>query len=267
MFFPYLFCKESNKEAALNTLPPFEDYLPDGKKPEVYETFKRWYDDNYNTPFCLKTALAEYCENDTLILLEAVLAMRRILRNITKGYDVLPKARSIAGVAIEVYNKCFLQPDTISIIPDGGYEKCDKASDKALKMMNWIAKTRNIDVQHAGNGREFQIDRYKVDGYIESQKKVLEFMGCYYHSHPLCTDPEEPAPNGKLHRINYKDTTRRLNEIKKQGFDVEVFWECQVDEMMKHNQEMKNFFQDCEPQGCIGIFFIILHLFKTLFRP
>jgi hypothetical protein len=256
MFFPYLYCKESNKDDKLDTLPPFSDYIPNGMKPEKYNTFQRWYTEHYQTVFCLKDALAEYCENDTLILLKAMLSMRRILLNITGGYDVLPKARSIASLALAVYQKCFLKPETIALIPDGGYEKWDKSSDKSLKLMNWISKDRNVDVQHAGNGREYMIGAYKVDGYIKSKNIVLEFLGCYYHSHPPCTTATESAPNGKTNNKNYEDTLYRLKEIKEMGYNVEVFWECEVEKELQKNEDMRLFFDDCETQGTIGLFVI-----------
>jgi hypothetical protein len=50
--------------------------------------------------------------------------------------------------------------------------------------MEWTAAQENIHIQHAGNGREFKIGQFKVDGYIDSQRRVIEFLGCYYHSHP-----------------------------------------------------------------------------------
>jgi hypothetical protein len=252
MFFPYLFCKESNKEKKLETLPALDDYLPDKMSTEKHIIFQHWYNKNVNTYFCLKSALAEYCENDTLILLKAIIAMRKILLHITDGYDALPQSRTIAGLALTVYKKCFLKTKTIGLIPEGGYEKLDRCSDKALKLMNWIAHVRKVCVQHAGNGREYAVGPYKVDGYIESEKKVLEYLGCYYHSHPFCTTSTEQAPNGKSNSSNYEDTCRRLNKIRDMGYTVEEFWECNVDHELAKNKEMRMFFDDCEAQGWIG---------------
>jgi hypothetical protein len=114
--------------------------------------------------------------------------MRKIMLNITEGYDVLTKAMSIAGVAMLVYRRCFLKPETISVVPENGYERHDKASDIAIKLMEWRSKERNTKIQHAGNGREHQITidgvTYKVDGYIAEERRAIEFLGCHYHSHP-----------------------------------------------------------------------------------
>ena len=46
------------------------------------------------TPFNLFDSLKEYGENDTEILLHSVLEMRRILLQITNGYDIMLKVRT-----------------------------------------------------------------------------------------------------------------------------------------------------------------------------
>lgn len=51
---------------------------------------------------------------------------------------------------------------------------------QALKYLDWLAHSQQLEIQHAGNGREKVIKRdknYKLDGWIESQKKCIEVMG------------------------------------------------------------------------------------------
>ena len=43
--------------------------------------------------------------------------------------------------------------------------------------MEYLARARNVHIIHAGNGWEFKINNYKVDGYIAEEKKVIEFLG------------------------------------------------------------------------------------------
>jgi len=43
------------------------------------------------------------------------------------------QSTSIAGVAMLVYRRCFLKPDMVSVVPEKGYERHDKASDIAIK--------------------------------------------------------------------------------------------------------------------------------------
>jgi hypothetical protein len=172
--------------------------------------------------------------------MEAVLAMRRSMLMIAEGYDVMANTSSIAGVAMSVYKKRFLKPDTIAIVPEKGYERHDRASDTAIKLMEWRAKQWGVEIQHAGNGREKQLQingtNYKVDGFIHHQNRAIEFLGsinnnesnylfilgCHYHSHPECTKADEVAPNGKLHSINYAETMKRIEEIRAFGVIVDT---------------------------------------------
>jgi hypothetical protein len=143
--------------------------------------------------------------------------MRRILLDITKGYDVMIKCTSIAGVAMSVYKRLFLKENLVAIVPDRGYERNDRASDRAIKYLEWIASKEKLDIQHAGNGREFVIGPFKVDGYIASQRRVIEFLGCHFHSHPPCCDADAMAPNGTRNRVNYAQTMKRIDEIRANG--------------------------------------------------
>jgi hypothetical protein len=111
--------------------------------------------------------------------MKAVLAMRKIMLEITHGYDVMSKAMSIAGVAMIVYRRRFLKPKTIAIVPERGFERHDRASDVAIKLLEWRSKQWGVKILHAGNGREHKIEgtNYKVDGYIAEQHRAIEFLG------------------------------------------------------------------------------------------
>ena len=191
-----------NKE--LDELPPINDYLPGSMKVEKRQKFEKWYDENRNSAFCLQKALQEYVENDTLILLHAIVAFRNLLKNITKGtifktycilkyyigYDVLMYNRTIAGLAMSIYKAMHLGDNQIGIVPERGYEKEFKASDIAIKWLEWMAKTTNREIIHAGIGEEWRVGKYRVDGYLipneaenkeGKQETIYEFLGCAWH--------------------------------------------------------------------------------------
>lgn len=186
-FFPYLWNRSANLKSKLTTLPPIDCYIPNSMMPKKRAKFMKWYEENNNTPFILETALEEYCHNDTDILLKAILKMRSLLISITNGYDVLLKACTIAGIAIRIFRRLFLPYNSLAIVPEAGYEKVDRASDKAIKYFEWIAKKQKIKIQHGGNGREKlftmldavtgQTFKMKVDGYLEENDTVFEFLG------------------------------------------------------------------------------------------
>lgn len=109
--------------------------------------------------------------------------MRKILLEIARGYDIMLRATSIAGVAMAVYRRCFIKAN-IAIVPERGYERHDRASDVAIKLLEWRAKQMGVEILHAGNGREHQIkignSMLKVDGYISAQRRAIEFLGLLF---------------------------------------------------------------------------------------
>jgi hypothetical protein len=84
-------------------------------------------------------------------------------------------------MAMKIFKSLYLEKGQFGIVPELGYDPTDNASDKGIKTMEWIAEEWGVDVKHAGNGREHQIGRFKVDGFIKKWNMVVEFHGCYFH--------------------------------------------------------------------------------------
>jgi hypothetical protein len=97
-------------------------------KPERFRKFEEWYDKNKYTPFSLRESLHSYGGNDTRILLASMLGYREILKNLTGGCDVLVTATTIAGIAMNIFKRCFLKPDTLGVVPEYGYERHEKGA-------------------------------------------------------------------------------------------------------------------------------------------
>jgi hypothetical protein len=73
----------------------------------------------------------------------------------------------------------FMKPQSIGVVPSGGYRKNDKHSLIAIKWMKWLTEKESISIQHAENGKEIRIGRWKVDGQNRYDKQQLfEFYGC-----------------------------------------------------------------------------------------
>ena len=161
----------------LDRLPPMETYLPDAMSPDDRKKFIKWYMENINTPFYLPEKLAEYCSNDTEILLESIVEMRKILIEITEGIDVLEHSATIAGISMNIFKSLFLQKNQLALVPEGGYEKNDRASVIAIKYFEWLSKTENIEIKHAANGGEMRVGKYKLDAFIPKENRAIEFLG------------------------------------------------------------------------------------------
>ena len=67
-------------------------------------------------------------------------------------------------------------------VPNGGYRKQDRQSALAIKWLQYISMTENIDIQHARNGGEVRAGKYKLDGIDrKTRSTVFEFYGCTFH--------------------------------------------------------------------------------------
>ncbi|KAL3113861.1 hypothetical protein niasHT_017457 [Heterodera trifolii] len=257
-FFPYAFNRRENYNVHLQHLPDKEDYCPGSMKRDKYEKFVKWYNENKNTPFYLPDELKMYCRNDTEILLAAVVQFRQILmRDITEGFDVLPLSATIASVCMTIFKGKFLNEKELAIVPEGGYERNDRASVFAIKYLDWRSKRDGVRIQHAGNGLEKRWRQFKLDGWIAEQNKCIEVLGCYWHGCESCFKPDDELVDGKTCRELNDATKLRLLKLQEpvptedayggedeQGLDVEEIWECQIREQLKRDDEMRDFFDD-----------------------
>lgn len=55
---------------------------------------------------------------------------------------------------MKIFRYMFLPKNTLAIVPEFGYERNDRASDIAIKYLEWISREEGVKIQHAGNGRE-----------------------------------------------------------------------------------------------------------------
>ena len=99
---------------------------------------------------------------------------------------------------------------------------------------------QNVSIQHAGNGREREFaGKWKVDGYVAEEGRIIEFLGCYYHGCPICNryyhvynnytiifffSPDSLGPNNKTARENYLQTMERLEKLEPYCENLEFFW-------------------------------------------
>ncbi|KAL3068931.1 hypothetical protein niasHT_039070 [Heterodera trifolii] len=150
---------------------------------------------------------------------------------------------------MNIFKAQFMQEDQLAMVPELGYERNDRASVIAIKYLDWRAKNEGIDIQHAGNGREKQWKKFKLDGWIESQQRCIEVLGCYWHGCDKCFKPDEQLVDGKSCQELNEMTQDRLRQLREPDADgrslqVEEIWECEINDQLKKNDEMKVFFDD-----------------------
>ncbi|KAJ8912222.1 hypothetical protein NQ315_009046 [Exocentrus adspersus] len=95
-------------------------------------------------------------------------------------------------------------PNTIGIIPKGGYRCGDNQSKIAIQWLVWMEKERDINIVCAAKQQEARVAGVKVDGYCAETKQVFEFHGCCYHGCPACFNNgrDEPLRDDPTQTLN-----------------------------------------------------------------
>jgi hypothetical protein len=271
-YFPYLANRTDNYGRKMKTLPPKEDYLYKGFMPAKRKAFDKWYDEHYNDGFFLDEALASYCLNDVDILMAALVAFRESFMSRSKrvkkrfgfkkiysephaGIDPLRQSMTIASACMKLFRMNHLKENHLAMVTDRGYDKAEKQSTIGMKFLKWYGEFHNVEIQHAhSRGGEKKIGTYQVDGFIDSENKIIEFNGCQYHGCPHCfPDEQEKMITGKTAGWHRQKDNTRLEYFRKQGYQVEVYWGCQVDQMLERDNEMKKKFDEYLDEGPIDI--------------
>ncbi|KAH7697877.1 hypothetical protein AAVH_35036 [Aphelenchoides avenae] len=249
-YFPHLYNKPSNYKRRLRHLPKRKYYAPETMKPEKRKAFKEWYRENKNKHFYLPDKLREYCCNDVQILLHALVAFRREWMEVCQD-DVLRNSMTIASACMRTFRIHHLQPETLSLSPEHGYERHDRQSVVALKYLKWYAKSRGVSVRHRDSpGGEYKLEckdadgksrHFMLDGYVErpgQRPLAIEFHGCAYHGCSKCYRDDTVCANGKTAKLNREQTEAR-EAIIRQHMDLHVVWECEVTQMLKERCQCK----------------------------
>lgn len=225
-------------------LPDLSYYGVDSMKVKNREEFLKWYEGekNKNGPFDNKKEIIKYCKQDVTILRLACLKFRTLLVELTSvdPFDQI----TIAGTCMAIFKTNFIEKDQIAIIPSNGYRMRDNQSFKALKWLEWLSRSKNINIMSALNGREVRLSGdIIVDGVCGDT--VYEFLGCYWHQCPTCFPHKyHNLPNNKRKnpaRTLYETLLLRCQKIKRLGFKLVTIWEHEFDELLKSNVEIQQF--------------------------
>jgi G:T-mismatch repair DNA endonuclease (very short patch repair protein) len=129
-----------------------------------------------------------------------------------------------------VLRKRFLKPDTIGLIPSGGYSGNVNYCNKAMMWLVYRERTDGCTILHARNGREFRPPEHpnlSVDGICPETKNVYEFLGCFYRGDTCQPFRDVTTLRGDTLAERYEKTMARLQHMTSVGYTVEVVWECQ----------------------------------------
>lgn len=235
-YFPHYFNTPENQNY-IGPLPDKSYYGYNSMATKQRATFINWHDEmtNQNYVFNFKKELEEYCNSDVDILRRGCLELRKQFLGVC---NIDPfKYITIASVCMAIYRQSDLSNATIAVVKN---VKKENFSDESIKWLKSIILNRNKNIKHALNGGEAVICGAKVDGYDESEKKVYQYHGCFWHGCPDCFNPNDINPVNKNTMTNlYNDTLRRTNQLKGKGYQVEEIWSCKWRKHAKYKQMMQ----------------------------
>ncbi|XP_071153592.1 uncharacterized protein [Mytilus edulis] len=252
-YFPHLFNTQENQHTDLPNLPDLKFYNPDEMTRDKRSTFMQWYGEHKYDHFNLQEELLKYCRSDVDILRKGCLEFRKMFMDITTkgdldGIDPFESCITIASACNLVFRRNFLEHQSIGIIPANGYRCEHKQSIKALKLLKYLSEKDTIDIMHAGNGSEKQIGSFLVDGYRETEageREVYEFHGCFWHGCDKCFGRSTINPvTGYTMADLFQRTMDKRSFLEKDGYKYISIWECQFDNELKSNVQMRNFVEN-----------------------
>jgi hypothetical protein len=152
---------------------------------------------------------------------------------------------TLPGVCFAVFKSKFLKRRSIAQINPSGYENF-RYSLKSCEYLQYLnIRNGNEDITHSlnsGDGKEVKLlGRYRVDGYDAKTKTVYEFHGCFWHGCERCVkNRDEIQPVQKLtYDYIYQRTKAREEKLRNAGFNVQVMWECEWENLKKSDDSVK----------------------------
>lgn len=238
-YFPHFFNTVRNQQY-VGPLPKKDFYGYASMTEEGREDFDEWYTSHpKNYVFDFEKEFVQYCRQDVTLLRKACVKFQADFWE-ANNIDPFIDACTIAGACNKVFRANFLQEETIGILPPNGYRLGDKQSKNALKWLYFIEMNHQIEVIHAGRGREFSHPAFgRVDGYHPPSNTILEYMGCHWHGCMKCYaayfSGRQTNKNHEILRQRRDATLAKNHAITQAGFNLVVKWECEFLREMSEN--------------------------------
>jgi hypothetical protein len=101
--------------------------------------------------------------------------------------------------------------------------------------LNYITKTKNIEIQHAENiGEKYITSKYKVDGYCNKTNTIYEFNGDFWHGNPKLYYHDDINPKNLIKfGFLFKKTLHKEMLCRKLGYNYICIWEYEWDKISK----------------------------------
>ena len=230
-WYPHYLYTEENLHY-VGPIPDVSYYGPKEMSESERKEFLAWYEGQKTEVFYNRRVLETYSQDDVTVLRQAYRVFRREFFQIG-NIVVYLEAITVASACNKVLCKRFLKPDTIDLIPTGGYTANVKYSKKVLTSLVYREKTEGLKILHGRNGREYKLPEMQnviVDGFCSETRTVYESLGCYFHGHTCQPFRDVTTMVGDTLAERYERTMARIEKGARAGYQVEVEWECDFDE-------------------------------------
>ena len=249
-YYPHLWNTKENEEKVLDVLPDIKYYNCESMKDDDRRSFLMWYEEHKHNRFDSKEELITYCRSDVDILRRCCTKFQKMFMGLTcgindEGIDPFKSCITIASACMKTYQRKFLKPNTIALIPLKGYGGRDKQSFKAMQWIKYVSEKEGREIQHAENGGEVHVEQFKLDGCYQTEdgsKIAMEFLGCFWHGCPKCFSRTTVNPvNAKTMEDLHNEVLDREIILKKEGLQTRFIWECEWEQMVANQAQVRNF--------------------------
>jgi G:T-mismatch repair DNA endonuclease (very short patch repair protein) len=235
--FPHKFNTLEN-QTYVGSMPGPEFYDPDSMCAERRADFMKWYNEQCaaSVEFDFQSELLSYCASDCDVIQRACGEFRKQFKEYT-GLEPFTQSVTIASATNRVYRSLFLREGEIALLNSKTYHR-GQQSAIALSWLMDKDRTEGLGMRHYGNTGEVRVLGRYVDG-VSSEGVIYLFHGCLWHSCPKCyTHRESQHPIKDMsHGENYEHTIAFEDELKRNGYEVVVMWECVYRASMTERQK------------------------------
>nr|XP_021323064.1 uncharacterized protein LOC110438038 isoform X1 [Danio rerio] len=242
-YFPHHFNRLENE----NYVGPYPDkkyYGYENLSEKDQAKFDAWYATTSGEVFDFKEQLCQYGVNDVVLLREACMTYRESFIECTQidpfSYTTLPSC------CMGIFKTHYLKDHTIALTHENAYIRQNKTfSSVSIEWLEYLKKTRNVDIHHALNHGEMQIGQYFLDGYYEQDdsRYGLDFLGCLFHAHQCRYEPHKLHPmSGVPFGVLRRQVDEKIEILQNAyGLKVEIIWECEWSKMKQTDPSVIEF--------------------------
>jgi hypothetical protein len=177
-------------------IPKSSDYDVEEMSFGERKEFLVWYEKK-SAVISNSHVLESYCQDDITVLRQAYIVFRGEFM-LVGNIDVFQETVTIASAFNKLLRKLFMKPDTIGLIPTGGYTGNVNYS-KAMMWLVYREQTDGCHTLHGRNGREYrlpELPNLSVDGFCAETKTVINLkavIGMVTHVNHSATSLQWPV--------------------------------------------------------------------------